>query len=125
MLKQGGALLSIDAAAEARRAATVAPHVAPLAPELARYTDEVLFADLWRRPDLTARDRSLVTVAALITQGQSEQLPFHLNRAMDNGLTQVQVGEVITHLAFYAGWPNAMSAIPVAQSVIEQRSQQD
>jgi 4-carboxymuconolactone decarboxylase len=125
LLKQGSALLSVDAAAEARRAATVATHVAPLAPELARYTDEVLFADLWRRPDLTSRDRSLVTVAALITQGQSEQLPFHLNRAMDNGLTQVQVGEVITHLAFYAGWPNAMSAIPVAQSVIEQRSQQD
>ncbi|WP_345781319.1 carboxymuconolactone decarboxylase family protein [Pseudoxanthomonas sp.] len=116
------ALLPIDAAAEAKRAATVAANVAPLAPELARYTDEVLFADLWRRPDLSPRDRSLVTVAALITQGQAEQLPFHLNRAMDNGLTQAQVGEVITHLAFYAGWPRAMSAVPVAQSVFATRA---
>ncbi len=63
-----------------------------------------------------------MTVAALITQGQAEQLPFHLNRAMDNGLTQAQVGEVITHLAFYAGWPRAMSAVPVAQSVLEARA---
>jgi 4-carboxymuconolactone decarboxylase len=118
----GAALSPIEPMAEAKRAATVAANVAPLAPELARYTDQVLFADLWRRPDLTPCDRSLVTVAALITQGQAEQLPFHLNRAMDNGLTQAQVGEVITHLAFYAGWPKAMSAVPVAQSVFESRS---
>ncbi len=90
-----GALLPVDAQAEAKRAATVKENVAPTAPSLARYTDDVLFADLWRRPDLTPRDRSLVTVAALITQGQAEQLPFHVNRAMENGLTQTQASEVV------------------------------
>ncbi len=114
-------MLAVDAEAEARRAATVRDNVAPIAPALARYTDEVLFADLWRQPDLAARDRSLVTVAALIARGQAEQMPFHLNRAMDNGLTQTQAAEVVTHLAFYAGWPRAMSALPTLQSVFKAR----
>lgn len=111
-----------DQASETARAATVREHVAPTAPALARYTDEVLFADLWRRPDLTPRDRSLVTVAALIAGGQPEQMPFHMNRGMDNGLTQVQLSEAITHLAFYAGWPRAMSAVPVAKKVFDARA---
>lgn len=115
------ALLPVDEAAEARRAASVRDNVAPVAPRLARYTDEVLFADLWRRAELAPRDRSLVTVAALIARGQAEQMPFHLNRAMDNGLTREQAAEVVTHLAFYAGWPRAMSALPVLQSVVESR----
>ncbi|WP_073664199.1 carboxymuconolactone decarboxylase family protein [Pseudomonas aeruginosa] len=115
------ALLPVDAAAEAKRAATVKENVAPTAPQLARYTDEVLFADLWRRPDLAPRDRSLVTVAALIARGQLDQVPYHLNRAMDNGLTQTQAAEAVTHLAFYAGWPRAMSALPVLQSVFAER----
>lgn len=114
-------LLPVEAEAETRRAATVKQSVAPTAPALARYTDEVLFADLWRRQDLAPRDRSLVTVAALIARGQVEQMPFHLNRAMDNGLTQVQAAEAVTHLAFYAGWPRAMSALPVLQSVFAGR----
>ncbi|MEB1611112.1 carboxymuconolactone decarboxylase family protein [Xanthomonas campestris pv. campestris] len=92
-----------------------------MAPELARYTDEVLFADLWRRPELAPRDRSLVTVAALVARGQLDQVPFHLGRAMDNGLTRVQAVEAVTHLAFYAGWPRAMSALPVLQAVFAER----
>lgn len=115
------ALLPVDAAAESKRAAMVKENVAPTAPQLARYTDEVLFADLWRRPDLAPRERSLITVAALIARGQLDQVPFHLNRAMDNGMTQTQAAEVVTHLAFYAGWPRAMSALPVLQSVFAER----
>ena len=86
------------------------------------YTGDLLFRDLWLRPDLAPRDRSLVTVSALIAAGQVAQIPFHLNRAMDNGLTRAQASEVLTHLAFYAGWPNAMSAVPVVKSVFEARS---
>lgn len=120
-LVSGEALLPVDAEVEARRAAAVKAQVAPLAPELARYTDEVLFADLWRRPDLAPRDRSLVTVMALIARGQVDQVAFHLDRAMDSGLTQTQAAEAVTHLAFYAGWPRAMSALPVLQTVFAQR----
>jgi 4-carboxymuconolactone decarboxylase len=82
-----------------------------------------LFHDLWRRPALAPRDRSLVTVSALIASGQVAQITFHLNRAMDNGLTKAQASEVLTHLLFYAGWPNVMSAVPVAKDVFEKRPQ--
>ena len=116
--------LPIDEASEAQRAATVKNQVGAVAPALARYTNSVLFGDLWRRADLTPRDRSLATIAALIAAGQAEQLPFHMNRGMDNGLTQTQLSEAITHLAFYAGWPRAMSAIPVAKSVFEAHDSQ-
>jgi 4-carboxymuconolactone decarboxylase len=95
--------------------------VVSVAPALARYTDDVDFADLWRQPDLTLRDRSLITVAALIACGQLDDLPLYLNRAMDNGLSQTQVAEVVTHLAFYAGWPRAMSALPVVRAVFAAR----
>lgn len=115
-------LLPLDEGSEARRAAAVEAQAGATAPALARYTNGVLFADLWRRSDLAPRDRSLVTVAALIAAGQAEQLPFHLSRAMDSGLTRVELSEVITHLAFYAGWPRAMSAIPVAKTVFEARA---
>jgi len=114
--------LPLDEVGEAQRAAAVTDQVAGTAPALARYTNDVLFGDLWRRADLTPRDRSLVTISALIAAGQAEQLPFHLNRGMDNGLTQIQLSEVITHIAFYAGWPRAMSAIPVAKSVFAARA---
>jgi 4-carboxymuconolactone decarboxylase len=114
-------LAPLDAAADAPRAASVQASVGPLAPALADYTNGVLFDDLWRRTDLTPRDRSLATVVALTANGQAEQLPFHLNRAMDNGLTRTQVGEVLTHLAFYAGWPRAMSAVAVADTVFKSR----
>jgi 4-carboxymuconolactone decarboxylase len=85
-------------------------------------TADLLFKDLWLRPDLAPRDRSLVTVSSLIALGQVGQVPYHLNRAMDNGLTQEQASEVISHIAFYAGWPNAFSAVPVAKGVFESRS---
>ena len=86
-----------------------------------QYTTDVLFRDLWLRPDLAPRDRSLVTVSALIASGQVAQITYHLNRAMDNGLTQTQAAEMVTHLAFYAGWPNAFSALPVLKDVFEKR----
>ncbi|GGF58201.1 carboxymuconolactone decarboxylase [Azorhizobium oxalatiphilum] len=116
------ALMAFDAEADAPRAAAVNAAVAPIAPALARYTNEVLFRDLWLRKDLEPRDRSLVTVVALMVSGQVEQMPFHINRAMDNGLTQEQLTEAVTHLAFYAGWPRAMSAVPVLKSVFESRA---
>ena len=72
-------------------------------------------------PHLAPRDRSLVTVSALIASGQVAQVPYHLNRAMDNGLTRAQAAEAVTHLAFYAGWPNAFSAVPVVTGVFEGR----
>ena len=114
--------LPLDEAAEAERAARVGQQFGTVAPGIVQYTTDVLFRDLWLRPDLAPRDRSLVTVSALIASGQVAQMPFHLNRAMDNGLTAAQAGEVITHLAFYAGWPNAFSALPVAKEVFAQRS---
>jgi 4-carboxymuconolactone decarboxylase len=116
-------LLPLDKAAEADRAARVGQQFGAVAPGLVQYTTDILFNDLWLRPDLAPRDRSLVTVSALITSGQVAQMPYHLNRAMDNGVTQAQAGEVITHLAFYAGWPNAFSALPVAKEVFEKRRQ--
>jgi len=115
------ALLPLDNDAEAKRAANVEQLFGKVAPGLVQNTTEVLFRDLWLRPDLAPRDRSLVTVSALIASGQVAQITYHLNRAMDNGLTQQQAGEVVTHLAFYAGWPNAFSALPVLKDVFEKR----
>ena len=91
--------------------------VGNFAPKLAELTDEVLFGDVWARPELSLRDRSLVTVAALIANGNTEQLSGHLSRARENGLTESELAEVIIHLAFYAGWPRAMSAVRVARDV--------
>jgi 4-carboxymuconolactone decarboxylase len=115
------ALLPLDEVAEADRAARVGQQFGSVVPGIVQYTTDVLFRDLWLRPDLAPRDRSLVTVSALIASGQVAQIPYHLNRAMDNGLTQPQAAEVITHLAFYVGWPNAFSALPVAKDVFEKR----
>ncbi len=88
-------------------------------PKLVSLTDEVLFGDVWERKELAPRDRSLITVAALIAGGNSEQLSFHLTKAKENGLTETELKEVITHLAFYAGWPKAMSALSVAKRIFE------
>jgi 4-carboxymuconolactone decarboxylase len=114
--------LALDTAAETQRATRVGEQFGAVSPGLVQYTTDVLFRDLWLRPDLAPRDRSLVTVSALIASGQVAQMPYHLNRAMDNGLTQPQAAEVITHLAFYVGWPNAFSALPVAKDVFEKRA---
>ncbi|ORA82872.1 carboxymuconolactone decarboxylase family protein [Mycobacterium malmoense] len=89
------------------------------APKLVELTDETLFGDIWNRPDLATRDRSLVTVAALIALGRADQLRFHLNRAIENGVTVEELIEVVTHLAFYAGWPAAMSAIGIVREIAE------
>ena len=88
------------------------------APKLAALTDDVLFGDVWTRAALTPRDRSLVTCAALIANGNVEQLHHHLARAITNGVSPAEIVESITHLAFYAGWPRAMSAVTVAQTVL-------
>lgn len=89
--------------------------IGDVAPKLAELTDDVLFEDVWNRPDLSARDRSLITVAVLIAGGDTAQLQFHLVRAKENGVTATELTEVITHLAFYAGWPKAMTAANVAK----------
>ena len=119
------ARIELEEAAETERSNTVNRAVTPTAPVLADLTNRVLFGDLWQRPDLSPRDRSLVTMAALIAIGQPEQLPFHANRAMDNGLTQAEASEALTHLGFYAGWPRAMSAVPVLAKVFEGRAGHD
>lgn len=114
-------LLLLDEGAEAQRAMTVEQNFGAVAPGVVQYTTDFLFRDLWLRPALAPRDRSLVTVSALIAAGQVAQITYHLNRAMDNGLTQGQASEVLTHLAFYAGWPNVYSALPVAKDVFVKR----
>ena len=91
--------------------------VGDIAPKLAELTDDVLFGQVWSRSELARRDRSLVTVAALVTNGNTEQLVSHLRLAKQNGLTETELVEAITHLAFYAGWPRAMSAMAVAKQV--------
>jgi 4-carboxymuconolactone decarboxylase len=87
------------------------------APGLVHFTDDVLFGEVWTRTQLSPRDRSLVTVAALATNGNTEQLVFHLNYARQNGVTEDELKEALTHLAFYAGWPQAMAAMAVAKRV--------
>ena len=92
-----------------------------MAPGVVQYTTDLLFRELWLRLALVPRDRSLVTVSALIASGQAAQVTYHLNRAMNNGLTRAEASEVLTHLAFYAGWPNVFSALPVVKAVFEKR----
>jgi len=115
-------LSPLDKDAEEKRATAVGQQFGKVAPGIVQNTTDVLFRDLWLRPDLAPRDRSLVTVSALIASGQVAQITYHLNRAMDNGLTQEQGAEVVTHLAFYAGWPNVFSALPVVKDVFEKRA---
>jgi 4-carboxymuconolactone decarboxylase len=91
------------------------------APKLVDLTDDVLFGDIWERPQLSKRDRSLATVAALVALHRPDQLRFHLSRAVENGVTQTELIETITHLAFYAGWPCAMTAIQLAKEVFSKQ----
>jgi 4-carboxymuconolactone decarboxylase len=90
-----------------------------LASKLAQLTDDVLYDDIWQRPALSPRDRSLATVAALVALNRSEQLPFHLKLARDNGIDRDTLAELITHLAFYAGWPCAASAVNALRNLEE------
>jgi 4-carboxymuconolactone decarboxylase len=88
-----------------------------IAPALADYTDRVLFGDVWERPGLSPRDRSLITVAALVALYRTNELPFHLKKALDNGVSREELIELITHLAFYSGWPTANTAVTIARGV--------
>ncbi len=117
-------LLPLNEEAEKQRATQVSGNFGATSPGLVENTTDLLFLDLWLRPALAPRDRSLVTVSALIASAQVAQITYHLGRAMDNGLTQVQASEVLTHLAFYAGWPNAFSALPVVKDVFGKRQKQ-
>jgi len=116
---------AVAAAPAAASAASAVPSDAQkafgdIAPALAQYTDQVLFGDVWRRPGLSPRDRSLVTVAALVAGYRTNELPFHMKRALDNGVSKDELIEAITHLAFYSGWPTANSALPIARRVFDE-----
>ena len=93
--------------------------LADFAPKLVEITEKVLFGDVWERPQLSKRDRSLITCAALVALGKTEQMNFHFPRAIENGVTQEELVELITHLAFYAGWPNATSAGAKAKELLK------
>ena len=93
--------------------------VRQVAPKLIELSETVLFGDVWERPGLSKRDRSLIVVATLIALGRSEQLKGHLERALANGVKREEIGEIITHLAFYAGWPAAMTAGRIAKQVFD------
>ena len=90
-------------------------------PKLADLTDDVLFADVWERPELSPRDRSMITVAALVAGYRTNELKGHINRALDNGITETELFEMFTHLAFYAGWPCAVTATTIARGILEER----
>ena len=91
-----------------------------VAPALAAITDEVLFGEVWERPGLGKRDRSLGTIASLISLFRTNELPFHVRRALENGVTREEIVETITHLAFYAGWPAAMTALQIARKAFDE-----
>ena len=113
--------LPLNEEAEKQRATQVGSNFGAVSPGLVQNTTDLLFRDLWLRPALSPRDRSLVTVSALIANGQTGQITYHLGRAMDNGLTQEKASETLTHIAFYAGWPCAFSVLPVVKEVFEKR----
>ena len=89
-----------------------------ISPKLVDLTEDVLFGDVWERPQLSKRDRSLITCAALIATGKTEQMEFHFPNAIKNGVTRDEIVEMITHLAFYVGWPSAMSAVNRAKALL-------
>jgi 4-carboxymuconolactone decarboxylase len=115
-------LLALNEAAEADRAKRVGELYGAIFPGVTQYTTDVLFRDLWLRPALAPRDRSLVTISSLVASGQVAQLTGHVTIGMNNGLTQAEIAETLTHLAFYVGWPNVFSAMPVAKDVFEKRA---
>ncbi len=92
-----------------------------IAPHLAELSANVLFGDVWEQPGLSKRDRSLITVAALVALYRTDQLRGHIRRALDNGVTKEEIGEVITHMAFYSGWPTAANAVQIAKQVFDER----
>ena len=115
-------LLALNEAAEADRAKRVGDLFGAAFPGVTQYTTDVLFRDLWLRPGLAPRDRSLVTISSLVASGQAAQLTGHVNIGMNNGLTQVEIAEALTHLAFYVGWPNVFSAMPIGEGRVRKTS---
>src|ERR671912_1108038 len=109
-----------QAAAQKIEARPTSADIRAVAPALEKYQQERLFGDVWKRPGLAARDRSIVTVAALIARNQTIEMPFHLNLALENGVKPAEISEIITHLAFYSGWSNAMSAVAITKDVFAQ-----
>jgi 4-carboxymuconolactone decarboxylase len=103
-----------------KTASTARSEVRQVAPRLIELTESVVYGDIWERPGLSKRDRSLITVAALVAMYRGDQLTGHLERALANGVTREEIGEVITHLAFYAGWPTAMTAGRIAKKVFDE-----
>jgi 4-carboxymuconolactone decarboxylase len=91
-----------------------------IAPKLLELTEQVLYADVWERPGLSKRDRSLITLSSLVALNRTEVIPLHLERALENGVTKEEIAELITHLAFYSGWPTAVSASLLANEVLKQ-----
>ena len=91
--------------------------IGDIAPKLTELTEKILFDDIWERPGLSKRDRSLITVATLVALNRAEQLPYHLRRALENGIRKDEIIELMTHLAFYSGWPTAVSAVLIAKDV--------
>ncbi len=110
-------LLPLNEESEAKRAAQVQANFGKTSPGVVENTAKFLFRDLWLRPALAPRDRGLITVAVLVASGQVAQIPYHLGRAMDNGLTRGEASEMLTHMAFYSGWPTIFSALPVFKDV--------
>lgn len=98
--------------------------IGDLAPKFSELTDDVLFDDVWERPELSKRDRSLITVAALVALNRTQQLDFHLKFALRNGVAENELIEAITHLAFYSGWPTAMSAMTLAKDIFKKPSKE-
>jgi 4-carboxymuconolactone decarboxylase len=128
LLLSGGISTMASAQSQAPAASVAAPVqqqsraqqlMGDIAPKLAELTDNVLFGDVWERPGLAKRDRSLITVAALIALNRPDQLRSHIARARSNGVTEQEIVETITQLAFYAGWPNAIAAVGVAREVFK------
>jgi 4-carboxymuconolactone decarboxylase len=103
-----------------KTASSARSEVRQVAPRLIELTESVVYGDIWERPGLSKRDRSLITIAALIAMYRGDQLTGHLERALANGVTREEIGEVITHLAFYAGWPTAMTAGRIAKKVFDE-----
>jgi 4-carboxymuconolactone decarboxylase len=106
-----------DLMSDPKQSSGAAKAFGDFAPQLVHFTDDVLFGEVWERPDLGPRDRSLITVASLVASGSTAQLRHHLGRATDNGVSEAELIEAITHLAFYTGWPRAMSAMSVAKDL--------
>jgi 4-carboxymuconolactone decarboxylase len=116
------AALVLASAAAAQQPTSVAPRaMQAIAPSLAEYTDKTLFGDVWRRPELAPRDRSLVTLAVLVSTGKTAQLEGHIGRALDNGVRPSEIAGLVTQLAFYSGWPNAVSSLDVIERVFAKR----